>query len=73
MRTIVEIPEQQIEALKALSEREGLSRAELMRRALAEYLTRHQTETDNSAFGLWRDNKQDGLDYQQELRKEWDE
>ena len=73
MRTIVDIPEQQIEALKAMSEREGLSRAELMRRAVAEYLAHHQGETDEAAFGLWKKHGRDGLKYQQQLRAEWDE
>jgi len=72
MRTIVDIPEQQIEALKALGEQEGLSRAELVRRALAEYLARHQGEAGEAAFGLWRDRPHDGLSYQHELREEWD-
>ena len=73
MRTIVELPEQQIEALKAMSEQEGLSRAELMRRAVAEYLTHHQGEAGKSAFGLWQERGLDGLSQQQQLRQEWDE
>ena len=73
MRTIVELPEQQIEALKAMSQQEGLSRAELMRRAVAEYLAHHQGQVDESAFGLWQDRGVDGLTQQQQLRKEWDE
>jgi metal-responsive CopG/Arc/MetJ family transcriptional regulator len=72
MRTIVEIPEQQIEALKAMSEKEGLSRAELMRRAVAEYLAHHQPKPDDSAFGLWQEHAKEGLEYQQQLRREWD-
>jgi metal-responsive CopG/Arc/MetJ family transcriptional regulator len=73
MRTIVELPEQQIAALKAMSEREGLSRAELMRRAVAEYLARHQGQEDEAAFGLWKEHGKEGLLYQQQLRREWDE
>jgi metal-responsive CopG/Arc/MetJ family transcriptional regulator len=73
MRTIVELPEQQIEALKALSDKEGLSRAELMRRAVAVYLRLHQGENSEMAFGLWKNRDKNGLHYQQELRKEWDE
>ncbi|MGM0593558.1 MAG: CopG family transcriptional regulator [Pseudomonadota bacterium] len=71
MRTIVELPEQQIEALKAMSEQEGLSRAELMRRAVAEYLSRHQSQTGASAFGIWKGRDKDGLRYQDALREEW--
>jgi metal-responsive CopG/Arc/MetJ family transcriptional regulator len=73
VRTIVELPEQQIEALKAMSEQEGLSRAELMRRAVAEYLVHHQGQAGESAFGLWQDRGVDGLTQQQQMRQEWDE
>ncbi|MEN8170903.1 MAG: hypothetical protein ABFS08_11835 [Pseudomonadota bacterium] len=38
MRMIVELPVQQIEALKTMSEIEGLSQDELMGRTVAEYL-----------------------------------
>jgi hypothetical protein len=73
MRTIVELPDQQIEALKAMSEQQGLSRAELMRRAVAEYLALHQNSATEAAFGLWKKHAKDGVDYQQGLRQEWDE
>ncbi|MDH5786596.1 MAG: ribbon-helix-helix domain-containing protein [Chromatiales bacterium] len=73
MRTIVELPDQQIEALKAMSEQQGLSRAELMRRAVAEYLAHHQKTSSENAFGLWKKHGEDGVEYQQRLRQEWDE
>jgi metal-responsive CopG/Arc/MetJ family transcriptional regulator len=73
MRTIVELPDQQIEALKAMSEQQGLSRAELMRRAVAEYLAHHQKKSAEGAFGLWKNRGKDGVEYQQHLRQEWDE
>lgn len=73
MRTIVELPEQQIKALKALSEQEGLSRAELVRRAVAEYLAHNQYQAGDTAFGLWRKRGQDSLTYQDQLRGEWEE
>ena len=73
MRTIVELPDQQIEALKLLGEQEGLSRAELMRRAVAEYLSRHKSDAGEAAFGLWKSHATDGLDYQDSMRSEWDE
>lgn len=71
MRTIVDLPEEHIEVLKALSKQTRLSRAELMRRAVAEYLQRHSSEPSDDAFGLWRHQPLDGLDYQQRVRDEW--
>ncbi|MFO8009002.1 MAG: ribbon-helix-helix protein, CopG family [Candidatus Brocadiia bacterium] len=71
MRTIVDLPDDQIELLKQLSERTRLSRAELMRRAVGEYLQRRKPGPDERAFGIWRDAPRDGLDYQRGLRDEW--
>jgi len=72
MRTIVDLPEPQIERLREMSDRQGLSRAELVRRAVADYLARHQGEGCEEAFGLWQKRKTDGLDYQEQVRKEWE-
>jgi len=40
MRTIVDLPDKQIEGLKRMSETACASRAELVRRAIDEYLAR---------------------------------
>ncbi len=53
MGTVVDLPEEQIEPLKALAEQMGLSRAELVRLAVADYLHRHRPAADDVAFGLW--------------------
>ena len=76
MRTIVDLPDSQIEALKRMGDAARLSRAELMRRAVAEYLARHQPQQPiekDEAFGIWKTHKTDGLDYQEHSRAEWDE
>jgi metal-responsive CopG/Arc/MetJ family transcriptional regulator len=73
MRTIVDLPNDQIEALKQMSECVHLSRAELMRRAVAEYLMRHQTHPEDHAFGLWKLHEKNSLDYQERMRREWEE
>ncbi len=73
MRVIVDLPEEQIEALKHLSEQSKLSRAELMRRAVADYLRRHQMDGVEDAFGIWKNHQRDSLDYQYKLRREWEE
>ena len=73
MRTIVELPDEQIEALKQLSDDTRLSRAELMRRAVAEYLVRHRPQPPNHAFGLWKTREKNALSHQEQLRAEWDE
>lgn len=72
MRTIVDLPDAQIEALRVLEERNNVSRAELVRQAVAEYVVK-RIET-HDAFGVWKSRKTkfDGVKYQQALRDEWE-
>ncbi|MGB5198298.1 MAG: CopG family transcriptional regulator [Sedimenticolaceae bacterium] len=72
MRTIVDLPDEQIELLKRLSDDMQVSRAELMRRAVREYLTRHAPQTSEQAFGIWKARPKDALGIQEALRSEWD-
>ena len=70
MRTIIDLPDAQISRLAKLVEQEKISRAELIRRAVSEYLQQHQVDTDD-AFGLWKNREIDGLTYQDRIRDEW--
>jgi metal-responsive CopG/Arc/MetJ family transcriptional regulator len=72
MRTIVDIPEQDIERLTEICRREGISRAEAVRRAVALYLARQAAGSGDRAFGLWRGREGDALGYEDEVRKEWE-
>jgi len=71
MRTIVDLPDEHVAALHQLGMRTRLSRAELVRRALAEYLDKHQEAGADDAFGLWQRRHCDALDYEDRLRAEW--
>lgn len=75
MRTIVEIPEDQLRALDAWREARGLSRAEAVRRAVAGLLedATHTRAAVDAAFGIWRHRGVDGLAEQDRLRGEWDD
>lgn len=75
MRTIIEIPDEQLRALDAWRRTRGMTRAEAVRRAVAGLL---QDEDEvrtavESAFGLWRGRGIDGLAEQDRLRAEWDD
>lgn len=74
MRTIIELTEEQILLLKKLQKREGISRAEAIRRAVEDYIKRlGQPAEPEAAFGIWTGRKQkEGVQYQKQLRKEWD-
>ena len=75
MRTIIELPEEQVRALDAWREQRGLSRAEAVRRAVAELLASevHRREAIASTAGIWASRGVDGLLLQEALRSEWDE
>ena len=73
MRTIIDIPERDIAELKLIQQKQSVSRAELIRRAVAE-LVRSQRQSavaERPGFGAWNRHKEDGLAYQQRMRSEW--
>ena len=71
MRTIIDLPEEQVQRLGELCRREGVSRAEAVRRAVTDYLNAHFARERQDAFGMWRDRQVDGLEYERRLRREW--
>ncbi|MCB1556193.1 MAG: CopG family transcriptional regulator [Alphaproteobacteria bacterium] len=81
MRTIVDIPRDDIKSLDAIAAQGGLSRAEVVRRAVSLYLEEERAEAKNKLdqyFGLFRNDPTvfdglDGLAYQEKMRAEWNE
>jgi hypothetical protein len=71
MRTIIDIPDDQVAQLADVGRRRGVSRAALVREAIGAYLERHGGKARESAFGLWGKGAPDGLAYQRKLRAEW--
>lgn len=71
MRTLVDLPRQDVEALDRIALRHEASRAKIIRQAVREYLARTDPSKDDAAFGLWSDRAEDGLAYQRRLRSEW--
>jgi len=71
MRTLIDLPDNQIQALAALCERVRQPRTAVIREAVAEYLERHATKPINAAYGLWGAATEDGLAYQERARAEW--
>jgi len=71
MRTIIELPQEQLDALDGICRREQISRAEAVRQAVALLVEQKCGAMRTSAFGLWRDRGIDGLTYQQRIRSEW--
>lgn len=63
MRISVDIPDEQIEDLAAICKIRKISRSELIRQAISEYIEQNKPSFDK-AFGIWKDKKID-------IRSEW--
>jgi hypothetical protein len=73
VRTLVDLPEVELERLNILSRARKVSRAELIRQAVSGFLAQNKAGLEDS-FGLWSDKKRrvDGIQYQDKLRSEWE-
>lgn len=71
MRTLVDIPEEDLELLNGVVKKLAISRAEFVRRAISTSLEPHRADATTTAFGIWSDRPIDGLEYEQRIRDEW--
>ncbi|RDU97783.1 ribbon-helix-helix protein, CopG family [Trinickia dinghuensis] len=70
-RILIDLPDAQLSELAALVEAEQRPRAAVIRDAIEAYIASHKRARGADVFGLWKDKKVDGLEYQQKLRSEW--
>ena len=71
MRTLVDIPAEDLDLVNGIAKKLDISRAELVRRAISFYLEPHRSDPAAGAFGIWRERPVDGLEYQERIRGEW--
>lgn len=74
MRTLIDIPEDDLKWLDRKAADEGRSRAAVVREAVSQFRAASGKKGIQRYFGLWkgRQDLPDGLDYQRKLRSEWD-
>lgn len=72
MRTLIDIPESLLAEVDELAQRENISRAEAVRRAMKEYIEHRRAPRPNAAFGIWKSRRIDALKYEESLRREWE-
>lgn len=70
MRTLVDIPDRQIDDLTLICESRRVSRAEVIRQAITLYIEQNKSAATD-AFGIWKNHSVDGLAYQEKIRSEW--
>lgn len=77
MRTIIDLTDEQLARLEEVADREGISRAEAIRRAVdaayAGAAAGNSRAAREAAFGLWKGRKVDALRYVDKLRDEWED
>ncbi|MCL2892819.1 ribbon-helix-helix domain-containing protein [Brenneria tiliae] len=71
-RIVIDLPEEDLRQLDNLKAIRRVARAEIIRQALAGYLENNRADGNNNAFGLWKDQNIDGVDYENQLREEWE-
>ena len=70
MKTLIEIPNKQIESLSIICNEFNISRSEAIRRGIDLFIkTNNKKHID--VFGILKDKTIDGLKYQNNLRDEW--
>jgi hypothetical protein len=74
MRTLIDLPDDDIGWLDRKAAEEGKSRAAVIREAIATYRAETGQDGLERYFGLWKKHgfKEDGLDFQRRMRGEWD-
>ncbi len=72
VRTIIDLPEDQLQELSEICRRDGISRAEAIRQAVAVHVQRQRRAGPSPAFGLWHARKLNALVYERRLRREWE-
>src|SRR4051794_25321898 len=68
VRTIIDLPDAHLRALDEICAREGISRAEAVRRAVARWVAEQSPASADEAFGLWGARVTDPLAYEDDLR-----
>jgi metal-responsive CopG/Arc/MetJ family transcriptional regulator len=71
VRTLIDIPEEDLKLLNEVAKKLSVSRSELVRRAVATSLAPHRQKMNHAAFGAWSEFPEDGLAYQERMRAEW--
>ena len=70
MKTLIDIPNNQIESLAVICDRFNISRSEAIRRSIDLFIIKNNKKNID-VFGIWKDKNIDGLTYQNNLRDEW--
>ena len=71
MRTIVDLPDEQLGALARLCEKQKISRAEAVRRAVDRLIKESKSDQKDVGFGIWKHKNLESRKFVEQLRNEW--
>lgn len=71
MRTLIDLPDDDVARLDALATARAVSRANLVRAAVAAYLASQPDDPVDAGFGAWNRDDLDSVAFQRALRDEW--
>lgn len=71
-RIVIDLPAEDLRQLDNLKAIRHMARAEIIRQALSDYLANNRADANNNAFGLWGHNCVDGVEYENQIREEWE-
>ena len=71
MRTIVDLPDEQLGALARLCEKQKISRAEAVRRAVDRLIKESKADQKDVGFGFWKHKNMESRKFVEKLRNEW--
>jgi hypothetical protein len=71
MRTIIDLTEEQVDALARLCEAQKISRAEAVRRAVDRFTGENAVAPKDIGFGLWKHKRLAGRKHLERIRAEW--
>ena len=76
MRILVDIPDDDLAVMNAVTKAQSISRPEFIRRAITQSLTAYRKaqieKAREAAFGLLAGRSVDGMEYQERIRREWE-
>lgn len=72
VRTIIDFPDDQLEALGEICAQKKVSRAAVIRQAVAGYIQQSKADKSENAFGLWKKKNINALKHEDKIRTEWD-
>lgn len=73
MRTIVDIPDEQLDALAIFCRKQKISRAEAVRQAVNRLLKESASPPKDLGFGVWKHKRISSRKFVDKLRSEWSE